>query len=134
MSDKLQALARDLNAVVLYQVLDSPGHTCFPTILNGTALVYINSELDEQEQKIVLLHELGHIAKQRDEKCLYDRTINMKLKMEYGANRFMIKYLFRSYIAYTGDDPQSVNYLEFMRQNDIPSRDENIVKEVIAKY
>ena len=46
----------------------------------------------------------------------------------------MIKYLFSNYIDVTGDDPYSVNYLEFMRQNDIPSRDENIVKEVILSY
>lgn len=134
MPNKFIELAKELNAVVFFCELDGPGHTCFPAVLDGAAAVYINSELNEQQQKIVLLHELGHIAKQRDEKCLYDRTINMKLKMEYGANRFMIKYLFHNYIDFTGDEPRSVNYLEFMRQNDIPSRDENIVKEVIASY
>lgn len=60
--------------------------------------------------------------------------MTLKLKMEYGANLFMIKYLFHRYILITGDAPRSVNYMEFMRQNDIPSRDENIVKEVILSY
>ena len=60
--------------------------------------------------------------------------MTLKLKMEYGANLFMIKYLFHRYILITGDEPRSVNYMEFMRQNDIPSRDENIVKEVILSY
>lgn len=134
MVDKIKELAKELNAVIFYGELDDPGHSCFPPYLNGKALVFVDEGLNEQQQKIVLLHELGHIAKQRDEMCLYNRTINMKLKMEYGANRFMIKYLFHNYIDFTGDEPRSVNYLEFMRQNDIPSRDENIVKEVIASY
>lgn len=60
--------------------------------------------------------------------------MTLKLKMEYGTNLFMIKHLSHRYINITGDDPHSVNYLEFMRQNDIPSRDENIVKEVILSY
>ena len=98
------------------------------------SVIYIDTKLTETQQKTVLIHELGHLAKQRDEKELYDVTISMKMKMEYGANKFMIKYLFSNYIDVTGDDPHSVNYLEFMRQNDIPSRDENIVKEVILNY
>lgn len=96
--------------------------------------IFINQELNEIEHEVVLLHELGHAAKQRNEWQLYRATMTMKLKMEYGANRFMIKYLFNQYISITGDDPYSVNYLEFMRQNDIPSRDENIVRDIIANY
>lgn len=134
MTDKIKRLAKELNAVILFGELDGPGHVSFPDYLKGKAIVFVNSRLNSQQQKTVVLHELGHIAKQRDEKCLYNQTMAMKMKMEYGANRFMIKYLFNSYIDYTGDEPRSVNYLEFMRQNDIPSRDENIVKEVIANY
>lgn len=65
---------------------------------------------------------------------LYNATMTMKLKMECGANQFVIRYLFRLYIKYTGEVPYIVNYLEFMRQNDIPLRDEELVKEVIAEY
>lgn len=46
----------------------------------------------------------------------------------------MISYLFHRYIKYTGEEPYRVDYLEFMRQNDIPLRDEDIVKEIIANY
>lgn len=134
MDSKIKALVTELNSIILYGYFDSPGHVAFPPILKGKAVIFVDSRLNIVSQRTVILHELGHIAKQRDEKCLYNRTMNMKLKMEYGANRFMIKYLFRSYIDFTGDEPHSVNYLEFMRQNDIPSRDENIVKEVIASY
>ena len=134
MDSKLKELLSELDTKVMYADLDCPGRTAFPPILEGTAIIYIDNKLTECEQKTVLIHELGHVAKQRDEKELYDVTISMKMKMEYGANKFMIKYLFSNYIDITGDDPRSVNYLEFMRQNDIPSRDENIVKEVILEY
>lgn len=134
MDKQLDNLITELNVLVFYSCLDAPGHVVFSDILNGKAVIYVNSNLSECEQRTVLIHELGHVAKQRDEKELYDVTMNMKLKMEYGANRFMISYLFKNYIQVTGDEPRSVNYLEFMRQNDIPGRDENIVKEIIANF
>lgn len=134
MDKQLDNLITKLNVLVFYSCLDAPGHVVFPDILNGKAVIYVNSNLSEYEQRTVLIHELGHVAKQRDEKELYDVTINMKLKMEYGANKFMIQYLFNRYIDDTDIEPQSVNYLEFMRQNDIPSRDESIVKDIILNY
>ncbi len=135
MEDELKLLAKDLNAIILFGELDDPGHVIFPEILDGTAVIYIDSKLNSRQQKAVILHELGHIAKhERHSVELYNATLNMKLKMERNANGFMIRYLFRNYIDITGDDPHSVNYLEFMRQNDIPSRDEGIVKEIIASY
>lgn len=134
MDSEIQLIIKELNADVIYHELDGLGHATFPPILEGKALVYINSSLSEQRQKIVLLHELGHIAKQRDIKDLYDTTMTLKTKFEYGANRFMISYLFEVRINTTGEDPRDVNYIEFMQQNDIPSRDANIVKEVILSY
>lgn len=134
MDSQLRKLIQQLDTVVMYTSLDSPGHTIFPPILHGTAIVYVDESLTAMQQRTVLLHELGHIAKQRDEKELYSVAMTMKIKMEYGANRFMIRFLFNHYLSITGDDPYSVNYLEFMRQNDIPSRDENIVKDIIASY
>lgn len=134
MNSKLAELVRQLDVVVMYTQLDSPGHAVFPPILHGTAIVYIDETLTTMQRQTVLLHELGHIAKQRDEKELYNVAMTMKIKMEYGANRFMIKFLFNHYLSVTSDDPYSVNYLEFMRQNDIPSRDENIVRDIIANY
>lgn len=125
----IQEIIKELGVAVIVGELDNPGY--YIPELNA---IFIDQSLSEVEHKVVLLHELGHAAKQRYEYCLYQATMTMKAKMEYGANRFMIHYLFSHYILVTGDDPYSVNYLEFMRQNDIPSRDESIVKEVIANY
>lgn len=125
----IQEIIDRLHVVVIVGKLDNPGY-----YIPGINAIYIDESLNECDHEIVLLHELGHAAKHRNDMPLYHATMTMKIKMEYGANRFMIKYLFNRYIANTGDDPASVNYLDFMRQNDIPSRDENIVKEIIAGY
>lgn len=129
MGISIQEIIKELGVAVIVGELDNPGY-----YIPELSAIFIDQSLSEMEHKVVLLHELGHAAKQRDEYCLYQATMTMKAKMEYGANHFMIHYLFSHYILVTGDDPYSVNYLEFMRQNDIPSRDENIVKEVIANY
>ena len=70
----------------MYGSLDCPGRIAFPPILEGKAVIYIDTKLTETQQKTVLIHELGHLAKQRDEKELYDVTISMKMKMEGQKN------------------------------------------------
>lgn len=122
----VQSIIDELGVVLFFNQFDKPGYYIPPW-----NAIFINRNLDEQQQRVVLLHELGHAAKQRGQACLYKRTMNMKLKMEYGANRFMIQYLFTRYINTTDVEPTFVNYLEFMRQNDIPSRDEELVKDII---
>ena len=129
MNDSIQSIIDQLGVVVIVGKLDNPGY--YNTIWNA---IFINQDLDETEHKVVLLHELGHACKQHDDMALYNATMYMKAKMEYGANRFMIKYLFKNYIDLTGDEPHSVNYINFMRQNDIPTKDEDMVREIIANY
>ncbi|MGM9907915.1 DUF6782 family putative metallopeptidase [Limosilactobacillus sp.] len=126
---KIQDIIKELGVVVLVGDLDVPGY--YVPAINA---IFIDQKLDEAEHEVVLLHELGHAAKQQNEAELYKATMTMKIKMEYGANRFMISYLFHRYLDAWDDDPKSVNYLDFMKQNDIPARDENIVKEVILGY
>lgn len=129
MTGEIQTIIKQLKVAVIVGEFDNPGY--YNPVWNA---IFINQNLNEVEHEVVLLHELGHAAKQRDEMVLYNATMYMKSKMEYGANRFMIKYLFKNYVSLTGDEPSSVNYIDFMRQNDIPYRDENIVKDIIANY
>lgn len=129
MTGEIQAIIKQLKVAVIVGEFDNPGY-----YIPDWNAIFIDQSLDEVEHEVVLLHELGHAAKQRDEMVLYNATMYMKLKMEYGANRFMIKYLFKNYVNLTGDEPRSINYIDFMRQNDIPYRDESIVKDIIANY
>ena len=129
MVSEIQQIIKELDVKVFVGELDVPGY-----YIPEWNVIFIDESLNELHHEVVLLHELGHAAKQRDEMVLYNATMYMKSKMEYGANRFMIKYLFKNYVSITGDEPRSVNYIDFMRQNDIPYRDENIVKDIIANY
>lgn len=133
MEDKIQMLAKELGAGITYGEMDAPGHVIFPPALNYKPLICINSKLPDNFQDIVIVHELGHIAKQRGDRVLYERTINMKLKMEKEANVFLIKYEIQKWIDY-GEEFHNFNYLDFMKQNDIPSCEENIVKETLSKF
>lgn len=125
----LQEIIDRLQVVVITAPLDHPGY-----YLPDLNTIYVDEELDEQEHEMVLLHELGHAAKHKNELVLYHATVNMKLKMEYGANSFMIEHLFNKYVNATGTEPAAVNYLDFMKQVGIPEKHADIVKKIISKY
>lgn len=55
--------------------------------------IIINSNLAEEEQKLVLLHELAHAKKHREQACLYNRSFSNRSKMEAEANQFMLHSL-----------------------------------------
>lgn len=118
-----------LHVVVLVGGIDRTGY--YSPALNA---IFINENLDELQHEVVLIHELGHAALQRGEWELYDATINMKSKMEYEANYFMVEWLFDDYMKVTDIEPEDINIFDFMRQNDIPSKDEYMVREIIANY
>ena len=129
MTYEVKDIIKQLGVAVIVGDLDNPGY--YNPVWNA---IFISQNLSEIEYNIVLLHELGHAAKQRDEMALYHATKVMQSKMECGANRFMIRYLLQNYVALNDDDPKSINYLDFMRANDIPGRDENLVREIIKDF
>lgn len=55
-------------------------------------VIFINENLDEDKQKEVVLHELGHVLNHRDLSSLYNNSF-YRPKMENEATKFMIKYL-----------------------------------------
>lgn len=55
-------------------------------------VIFINENLDEDKQKEVALHELGHVLNHRDLASLYNNT-SYRAKMENEATNYMIKYL-----------------------------------------
>lgn len=130
MERRIQELVDELHCVVLFGELNCDGCVSFPPELNQP-VIYVNCQLPEPAQKMVILHELGHVAKQQGEQSLYHATMAMHLQMEHSANRFAIQELYDSYLQ-DCDDPRHVDYLDFMRQNAIPNRDVDIVREVVS--
>lgn len=55
-------------------------------------VIFINENLEEDKQKEVILHELGHVLNHKDLSCLYNNK-SYRAKMENEATNFMIKYL-----------------------------------------
>lgn len=55
-------------------------------------VIFINENLDEDEQKEVILHELGHVLNHKDLASLYNNP-SYRAKMEYEATKYMITYL-----------------------------------------
>ncbi|WP_283598259.1 ImmA/IrrE family metallo-endopeptidase [Ligilactobacillus saerimneri] len=134
MDKEIEFLAKQLNAVVLFGEIENPGQVVYPQYLQGQAVLIINEKLDEKTQTMVILHELGHVALDRSNRCLYDRTKAMKLKMECRADTYMIEKIIDRTLKGIDIIPESFNYLDFMEQVGIPSKDEIIVKEAMKKY
>ncbi|HFU5916846.1 TPA: ImmA/IrrE family metallo-endopeptidase, partial [Enterococcus faecium] len=59
--------------------------------------IFINQNLDELEQKKVLLHESRHALSHNELISLYSKTV-FHSKMEDEANRFMIEVLLQDYM------------------------------------
>lgn len=55
-------------------------------------IIFINQLLDEEKQKEVILHELGHVLNHKDLASLYSNK-SYHAKMENEATNYMIKYL-----------------------------------------
>lgn len=77
--------ANDIEVVLLN--MESGGY------YNSTLkVIFINENLDEDSQKEVLLHELGHVLKHKDFSPLY-KNFYYRSKMENEATKYMVKYL-----------------------------------------
>lgn len=129
MITSILSIIKSLNVIIITGDFEEPGR-----YIPDWNIIFLDQDLSETEHKIVLLHELGHAAKHQGETELYNATINMKSKMEYEANYFMIGWLFDDYMKVTDIEPEDINIFDFMRQNAIPDKDEAMVREIIANY
>ncbi|WP_029276242.1 ImmA/IrrE family metallo-endopeptidase [Carnobacterium jeotgali] len=55
-------------------------------------IIFINQSLNEEKQKEVILHELGHALNHKDLSALYNKP-TFRFKMENEATSFMMKSL-----------------------------------------
>lgn len=55
-------------------------------------IIFINQLLNEEKQKEVILHELGHVFNHKELTSLYNNP-SYRTKMEYEATNYMITYL-----------------------------------------
>lgn len=86
--NKLLDIARNHEIIVVFLDISKPAF-----YISETNTIIINNNLLEGEQKIVLLHELAHAKKHRQQACLYNSTYVNQSKMEAEANEFMLHSL-----------------------------------------
>lgn len=62
--------------------------------INRNKVIFLNSNLNENEKRYVLAHEIGHAVLHPRSSCFFTNTKNLnKLKKEYEANLFASEFL-----------------------------------------
>ena len=90
--------------------------------------IVINNNLSEQEQEMIILHELGHAINGEDGCEIYNSTFSSHCKEEWNANSFMIKELAQEYASCTGCDVEDINFINFLQKNKLSYRCDEIKK------
>lgn len=126
-------IVKQLNINVRYIDIDKPGYA---TISANKRLkfVFISNRYPARVQRVTLIHELEHIAKQSGQTALYNATVSARIKMESEINRCVVYELIDDYIKHTGIEPEYINYIDFMQLNDISADYESFVKETIKNH
>lgn len=126
-------IVKQLNISVHYIDMEKPGYA---TISADKQLkfVFISNRYPARVQKVTLIHELEHIARQSGQTALYHATVSARMKMENEINRCVVYELVDEYVKHAGIEPENINYVDFMRLNYISADYESFVKETIKKY
>ncbi|WHA08829.1 ImmA/IrrE family metallo-endopeptidase [Enterococcus montenegrensis] len=119
-----------LQVTVVYDNELTKNAYCFPNL----NLIVINSCNPEWEQQKDLLHELGHLAKQRNNYKLYNLAYSLRSQMENEAEEFMIEKMLEAKLNDPDFEPSSFNYINFLESYEIETRYEPVVKEFMTKY
>lgn len=130
MDSLIKKIVEMLQVTVRYTTEIKKDAYCFPNL----NLIIINSCNSEREQQKNLLHELGHLAKQRNNYQLYNLTFALHSKMENEAEEFMIEKMLEVKLNDPDFEPSSFNYINFLESYDIETRYEPVVKDFMTKY
>lgn len=95
-------------------------------------LIVVNSNLPEEEQEQVILHELGHFLKHQGKVAHYNVCGGNKVKMEGEADRYMIDELIERLAKKF--NLCANNWQAFMQQYHIEGYLEDYVMEKFSKY
>ncbi|EPI39915.1 ImmA/IrrE family metallo-endopeptidase [Enterococcus faecalis] len=109
--------------------LDGDGH-----YIPNLNTIVLNANLDERNELIVLLHELGHAAKHQEDYILYNRIFSYHSKMECQADEYMIKHLLEFYLDNPEVNPTSVNAIAFLEMNDLDLSYEQYVRDLLYEH
>lgn len=116
---------------ILYQICNLQFEGCY-MFLKNHRYIFINGNLPEHEQRLVMAHELGHALLHRKENCYFirNKTLLLNSKKEIEANKFAMELLlpdsfFDEYREFTVDQiSRMTGYHKRLIELRIRSKDE----------
>lgn len=84
--DEIRTLLKEHGIGVEITITDSKGF-----YVPSLKTIFVNQDLDEEEQKEVVLHEACHALDHNELAPLYSKPV-FRMKMENEANSFMVNY------------------------------------------
>ncbi|OTN96259.1 ImmA/IrrE family metallo-endopeptidase [Enterococcus faecium] len=130
MKRQIEMIRNELGVKIIEnESLDAKGY--YVADLN---LIVIKSALTEWEKNKTLLHELGYACEHHNNKALYNLTFTIHSKMEYEANKYMIRKLLKHYMENSSATLSEFNYMTFMEIYEIEQHYEEYVKELVLHY
>ena len=126
MDSRIKALLSEQQITLKYDELD-----CGGLYVDELNWIIVDNRLNEHEQEKVILHELGHAAKQKGLSNLYNATTALHTKMEAEANRFMIREELENYrLEY---DETELSPVKFLESFGLPLAFEPYVSKVLSE-
>lgn len=109
----------------------------FPLSDNGYALlendmILVNEALSEEEQKRVVLHELGHFP-QKDYVQLYHNFVQ-RSKMEAEANEYMVTNVVKDYIEKYDLEKEQLNPVKLLEWTGLDCKYQEYVEQFLYAY
>ena len=95
-------------------------------------IIFVNEALSEEEQKRVVLHELGHFP-QKDYVQLYHNFVQ-RSKMEAEANEFMVSNVLKDYIEKYDLDLEQLNPVKLLEWTGLDMKYEEYVEQFLFAY
>lgn len=132
MDKHLTQMLKDHNLKLKYEDIHGPGFL-IPTPDNDPDFIVVPQNASNEHVENVILHEIGH--SENDDDCVtdhnYQGNYGTRVKMEYGANGFMIRERVAKYVA-LGNDVLSSNYVDLA--NSIGTTNFGQVRDELKKY
>ncbi|WP_252266181.1 ImmA/IrrE family metallo-endopeptidase [Ligilactobacillus ruminis] len=124
----IKDMINDMGIVVLYGPLEAKG-----MYVDDYRAIILDNNLSEEEEEMVLLHELGHAARQSGEMNLYHRTRTMQAKAEAEAEKFMVAEEVETYLIENDLDCKSINPVVFLENRHLSLRYAPVVEKILSE-
>lgn len=95
-------------------------------------MIFVNETLPEEEQKRVVLHELGHFP-QKDYVQLYHNFVQ-RSKMEAEANNFMVTNIVKEYIEKNDLELEQLNPVKLLEWTGLDTNYQEYVEQFLYAY